>query len=133
MSQENVEVVKRVLDAFNRRDVDAFAALTTPDFKWFPTVGGMVDRSSFRGREGIEQYFEDLRNTWDEIRVVGKDFRDLGDRVLLLGRMEGRGRGSGVPVDTPWSSVSDFCEGKISRSRHFLDYAEALRAAGLTK
>jgi ketosteroid isomerase-like protein len=92
-----VEVVKRAIDAFNRRDVDGFAELTTADFEWFPSLvvveGG---RGCYRGREGIEKYFEDVRDTWKELRVLGYDFRDLGDRVLVLSRAEGRGRGSGV-------------------------------------
>jgi ketosteroid isomerase-like protein len=77
MSHENVEVVKRAVDAFNRRD--------------------------------------------------------LGDRVLCLGRMEGRGRGSGVPVDAPLGAIFEFRDDKISRMRAYLDHDEALRAAGLSE
>ena len=53
--------------------------------------------------------------------------------MLVLGRTEGRGRGSGVPVDAPYAAIYDFRDGKISRARGFLDHDEALRAAGLTE
>ena len=58
MSQENVAAGVRVMDAFNRRDIDAFLQPTTADFEWFPALGMAVEGGSFRGREGVEAYFE---------------------------------------------------------------------------
>ena len=133
MSEANVEIVKRAFDAFNRRDVAAFMELTTSDFEYYPWLVGAIEGGSFRGCEGMEQYFEDVRETWEEFRVVADEFRDLGDRVLVLGRMEGRGKGSDVPVDAPYGTINDFCDGKLSRVRVFPDHAEALRAAGLSE
>jgi hypothetical protein len=79
MSHENVEIVKRGIDAFNDRDVDLLATLVTPDFAWFPALPGVVEGDGYRGREGIEMYFEEISNTWAELRVIGGEFRDLGD------------------------------------------------------
>ena len=56
--------------------------------------------------------------------------RDLGDRVLALGRLRTRGRASGAPGDSPWGGVYDLRAGKVSRIRTFLDHDEASRAAG---
>jgi ketosteroid isomerase-like protein len=136
MSKANVEIVKRGIDAFNRRDVDALDDLTTPDFEWFPALPSAVEGerfSGYRGREGIETYFEDVRSTWEGLRVLGNEFRDLGDSVLVLGRAEGRGRGSGVEVDMPLGIIYDFRRAKCLRARAYLDHAEALRAAGLSE
>jgi ketosteroid isomerase-like protein len=57
--------------------------------------------------------------------------RDLGDRVLVLGRLKARGKGSGAPVDTQYAGIFDFRGDKIWRYRVYLDRAEGLRAAGL--
>ena len=132
MSQENVEIVKRGIDAFNHRNVDLLATLVTPDFAWFPALPGVVEGDGYRGREGIEMYFEEISNTWDELRVLGGEFRDLGERVVVLGRTEGRGRGSGVQVGSPIGVIYDFRDGKMSRVLAHLDHGEALRAAGLS-
>jgi uncharacterized protein len=131
VSQANVEIVKQALDAFDPPDADILAEVTTRDFEWFPALPGSVGGGSYRGREGIEKYFEDIRNSWEEFRVLAEEFRDLGDRVLMFGRVQVHGRGSGVPVDTPLGVVFDFRGGKISRSRTYLGHGEALRAAGL--
>ena len=133
MSQENVEIVKLAMEAYNRRDVDDYAEILTPDFELFPAVIGVLEGVSFRGREGVERHFAELSDTWEEIRVVPEELRDLGDRVLLSLRMEGRGRGSGVPVTSKQWSVIDFRDGKVSRIRSYLDHDDALRAAGLAE
>jgi ketosteroid isomerase-like protein len=133
MSQENVEVGSRMMDAFNRRDIDAFVEPTTANFEWFPALGMAVEGGSFRGPEGVESYFEALHATWDEVRLVAEEVRDLGESVPWLGRIEGRGRGSGVPVDAPMGAVFDFRGGKVWRARSYLDHGEGLRAAGLTE
>jgi ketosteroid isomerase-like protein len=133
MSDENVEIVQRAIDAFNRRDLDAFMECVTPDIEYYPSLVGTIEGRSFRGREGMEQYFEDVRASWEDFRIVHDEHRDLGERVLWLGRMEGRGKGSGVPVDTPYWAIGDFRQGKLSCIRTYLDDGEALRAAGLSE
>ena len=133
MSQAKVEMLKEAIDAFNRRDIDSLMALTTPDFEWFGALLGKVEGGSYHGREGMERYFADAADTWEEFRSVADEFRDLDDRVLALGRLEGRGKGSGISVDAPFWMLVDFRNDKLSRTRSYLDHGEALRAAGLSE
>lgn len=114
MSQEHVEIVQRGMDAFNRRDVDLVAELTTPDFAWFPAMAEPVEGGVYRGREGIEAYFADLCKTWEELRILPAHFHDLGRGVLVLGRIEGRGVGSGVPVGAQLRLVYELRGGKVA-------------------
>ena len=132
MSQENVETVKRLIDAFNKRDVDAFAEITTPDFEWTTSMAA-VEGEIFWGREGIDTYFGRMKESWDEFLALADEYRDLGDRVLWLGRLEARGRSSGVPVSAPLDILYDLRDGKISRMHSYLDHGEALRAVGLSE
>ena len=119
----------------NRRDLDAFDELVTPDAEWAPAMPGAVGGGNYRGREGFgeEPYLAEYRDAWSAFRVVLEEYRDLGDRVLALGRVEGRGKGSGVQVDAPVGMVIDFRGGRNSRARGYLDHGEALRAAGPTR
>ena len=130
MSEENVEIAKRATDALNQRDVDAYMEFTTSDFEFFPALAGAVEGGGFRGREGMEAYFEASKDTWEELRLIAEEIRDLGDRVLWLGRAVGRGSGSGVSVTAPVGAIHNFRDGKISRIRAYLDHGEALRAVG---
>jgi ketosteroid isomerase-like protein len=130
MSQENVEVVRRLLDAFNARDLDRFARLTTEDFEWSPSMVA-IDGEVLLGREGIETYFGRMIDAWDEFRVADGEFRDLGDRVLWRGRLDGRGRISGALVSAPLDILYGLRDGQVSSMRSFLDHTEALKAVGL--
>jgi hypothetical protein len=82
---------------------------------------------------GVEALFADIRDTWEEHRMVIEEIRDLGERILWLGQLEGRGRSSGVSVDVPFAIMSDLRDGKMWRSRTYLDHGEALRAAGVSE
>jgi ketosteroid isomerase-like protein len=128
----NIETAKRAIDAFNRSDIDAFAALTTPDFEWSPSMVA-IEGEIFRGREGIEKYFRSLDNAWERFHILRDGFRDLADVAVMLGRLEGRGKASGVQVVESLGMVFDFRDGEISRIRGYLDHGEALRAAGLSE
>jgi ketosteroid isomerase-like protein len=130
MSQENVEIVRRAIEAFNRRDFDGYDELSTPDSEWVTSMGA-IEGEIFRGREGAETYLERLNDAWEEFHTVAEDLRDLGDHVLMLGRVEGRGKGSGVPVDMPLAQIFYFRDGRICRTRFYLDHGEALKAVGL--
>src|SRR5437879_6931399 len=112
MSPERV-IDKRSVDAFNRRDLDAMLELVTPDFEWFAAFPRTVEGDGYLGRDGTERYFGDISDTWDEFRAIAEEYRDLGECVLLLGRFEGRGTGSGVPVDAPMAVLYEFRDGKV--------------------
>jgi hypothetical protein len=128
MSQENVEVVKLAVDAFSRGDADKFAALVTADLEWVTGLGA-IEGEVFHGHEGVATYFGRLGSAWDEFHFLAEEYRDLGDTVLVLGRLEGRGRGGGVPVDSPVGAVWDLRSGKISRLRAYLDHDKAIEVA----
>jgi ketosteroid isomerase-like protein len=132
MSQENVEIAKRSIAAFNARDVDAFAALTTYDVEWYPSMGA-VEGQAFRGREGIDKYFGNLGDAWQTFQILPESFRDPTNAVVMLGRLAGRGRESGVPVDAALGMVFDVRNGAIARIRGYLDHDAALKAVGLAE
>ena len=72
-----------------------------------------------------------MAQSWESFRFEGTDFRDLGDRVLVLGDVNGRGRVSGVEVEDRWGWIVELSEGRAVSLRGFLDEGQALEAAGL--
>jgi ketosteroid isomerase-like protein len=84
MSQANVEIAKRVIDAFNRREVEALLDLATADCEM---TSQLLDATAdFQGREGVERYYGMLTESWEDFQAVAQEYRDLGDRLLALGR-----------------------------------------------
>jgi ketosteroid isomerase-like protein len=95
MSEENVEVVRRFIDAINRRDVDAWAAAVAPELEFQSLFAGIEGRT-YRGPESGRRYFGDLGDAWDTFHVEIEETADLGgDRVLVSVRYQGRGRQAG--------------------------------------
>lgn len=133
MSRQNAQTALRGIEAYNRRDVDGVAELTTADFEWLPALPGALESEGYRGRDGVEQYFAEIDRTWEELRIVVDDVREVGEGALVLGRTEGRGRASGVQVNAPIGIVFDFRRGRAWRVRAYLDQADALKAAGLKR
>jgi ketosteroid isomerase-like protein len=131
MSQENVEVARRGIEAINCGDVEALVPLATEDLELFPALTAAVEGGSFHGHAGIRAYFQMSAETWDEFRVLAEDFRDLGERVVVVGRAMGCGKGSRVPVETPNAIVLDFRGEKVWRLRSYFGEAEALEDMAL--
>jgi ketosteroid isomerase-like protein len=130
MSEENVEVFRRSVAAFNERDEDAINDLFTEDFEFIPYLAALVETTTYRGRDGLRQYFEDAEAAWENFDVRVDEIRDLGDRVIAFGEIRGRGRGSGLEVRVSLAWVADFRQGKFRRLQSFGDATEALEAAG---
>jgi ketosteroid isomerase-like protein len=134
MSQKHVERARRAVEGYNNLDVNLMLDDDASDgFEWVPAMPGAVEGRTYRGRKGIEEYVEEIRETWEVLRVVDADYRDLGESVLVLGRLEGRGLASGVHVDAPIGLIFELRWDKAWRSRAFLDHGEALRAAGVAE
>jgi ketosteroid isomerase-like protein len=129
MSQENVEIARNAVLAFNRRDVPALVDLTTDDFQWV-TWTGTVEPTVYHGADGLASYFRDA-DVWEVLNLDVQEFRDLSDRVLVAGTFHARGGGSGAEIHAPYFSAFFVSGGKLARVLSFRTEAEALEAAGL--
>jgi uncharacterized protein len=134
MSQENVEIVRRLFPAFNRRDLTALLETLHPDVEWVPIMAVLEGRV-YRGHEGVREWIDGLDEYWEFFEVNAEQFRDLGgDRVLALGRWRARGRVSGVGLENePGTWLLHLEAGKVVRLQTFTDRAEGLEAAGLSE
>ena len=134
MSQENVELGLRNLDAFNRRDVDAFIALLSPDVVWEenPVLPGL--RDAYHGRAEVREWMAAVLEVFENLQVELAEISDLGDdRVFAEAVLTARGKESGVPVDLRFWTVLWFAESKITRRQVFWTKDQALEAAGLSE
>jgi ketosteroid isomerase-like protein len=131
MSQENVELVRRGLDAFSRGDLEAILDDLSGEFEFHPSGRFMDTQRVYRGRSGFVDFWGAFRAAWEEITVSIERIEDLNDRVLTLGTFHGRGRGSGVEVDSETAWLHTVKDGLIVHLRSFATWKEALEAAGL--
>jgi ketosteroid isomerase-like protein len=129
MSQENVEVVRRMYEAFHGGDIEAALGQLAADV--------LVDASNARPDVPVGKGPEHMRSvvaTWvsafDDWSEEIEEFRDLGSRVLVLSVQRGRGRGSGVEVESRYAMLYEVHGGRITSVRMFRGLGEALRHTG---
>src|SRR5436305_14337303 len=132
MSQENVEIVRRSLAAWERGDFDGFVQDWHPESEFFSAfiVQGEGDGRAFRGLQGMRQYWDEWHSLWD-LRVVVSEARDLGEIVLVIAGMTVRGKGSGVEIESPLACVIEVDNGLLRKVHTYLNVTEALKAVGL--
>jgi ketosteroid isomerase-like protein len=132
MSQENLGVVRRAFEAFNRGGPEGTLPFLDPHVEWHD-VPDQPEATVHYGHEGFRQAFEVFLESIDEFEVVPEELRDLGDEVLVVQRTTGRGRGSGAEFTQRIWGLWAVRSGQITRVQFYRDRAEALRAAGLTE
>ena len=131
MSQENVEIVRRLYELAPHADWDQVKLLISRDVE--------IDQSRFpdgglgHGRDEFRAFFRRWFGAWDELNIDVRRFIDLGERVVVLMRLSGRGKGSGVPATLDAADVVTVEDGTLTRLVGYLDHREALEAAGLSE
>jgi ketosteroid isomerase-like protein len=93
----------------------------------------MPDGDVHHGRDAFGRFFERWFGTWDDLQFTPERFIEEGDRVLVLFRLEGRGKGSGVPVVIDAADIWTVRDGKIASLEGFPERAEALEELGLAE
>jgi uncharacterized protein len=133
MSEENVEIVRGVYDAWQRGDFEGAFEPFHEDIEWLgpPDISRAGGEPIVRGHKGVRRSLGRWVGVWDDYRFELRELIDIGDDVLAGGWQHGRGKGSGVEVSEEIFSVWTLQAGKIVRQRMFRDRTQALEAAGL--
>lgn len=130
MSQENVELVRSMWEAFLRRDFEEALSAFDPDVEWDGT--NLPDGRVSRGHEAVSDHAARWASTWDSWTVELEQFIEAGDEVVLFIREKGLSK-SGIEMDERHAEVYTVKEGKILRRRGFSDVNDALEAVGLSR
>jgi ketosteroid isomerase-like protein len=126
--EERVEVVRRLFDAFSRRDADAATEFVDPDVELVVVTAGRTRGGEpYRGVDGLRAYFADVGKVWRELRVIPQEYRTRDDTVLALGRVYARDL-EGSIVDSPAGWIWRVENGRVVFARVFERPEEAIAA-----
>jgi ketosteroid isomerase-like protein len=145
MSQENVEVVRAAMDAYERRDFGTLFASYDPKIEWH--IGRLMAQATgsgevgeigdfdpvYYGHDGIRDFWRSWLAAWETISFDYEEFIDAGDVVIVLLSQHTRGRASGIELDWEYAQAWTVQKGKITRMEFFPTRHEALEAAGLSE
>jgi ketosteroid isomerase-like protein len=129
MSRGNAEIVQQALEAWGRRDSATVRELFDERAEFRSAIISGVEGGIYRGHDDIDRYFADLDDSFENWHTEHERCFELGGgMVLLLYRIVGEGKASGVPVDRPLGIVFELRNGRIVRGEMYLDPQDALRA-----
>jgi len=135
VSQEGMERIRRAVDAFNRRDVDALLEWNHPDIVYQTAIASMEGEGGvYHGHEGAREWLRDLDDAVEDLHGELDELYDLGDgRYLGAGRFHGRGKGSSAEFDVPIAWVY-IAEGDLLvRFEAYFEREKALESLGLDR
>jgi ketosteroid isomerase-like protein len=136
MSQENVEIVRALFQAFNERNVEAALDLMAPDGEWGPAFagGGLIEGAVYRGHEGVRKSYEMQAERWETVTADLVDVEDFGDKVLVEVHLRAIQRSSdGNPVDRTTWNLLEIRDDKVASGLVYPTRQAALEAAGLSE
>jgi uncharacterized protein len=130
MSQENVEIVRAMLNAFNRGDFEASLQFLDEGVEWHDPPD-VPDAGVHRGPEEVRRWMARWLGAWESYTAEAEELIDAGDQVVVVHHERGRGKGSGAEVEHRSANLFDLRNEKVVRRRPFPGRSEALEAAGL--
>jgi len=132
MSDEHVEAIRRVVNATNHRDPDAFVAALSADVEWEDTLFWTERGRTYRGAAEVREWLDQVWEPWEALRMEAQEITSAGDDRVVVGfELTARGKESGAETHGQFWTVCEIADGKVRTRRTFRDRAEAFEAAGL--
>jgi uncharacterized protein len=134
MSQENVEIVRSVAEAFAAGDLDTVFALVSPDIEWdFSNAETWVEEPVYRGYDGVLKFFGTWTGEWEDYRFEVEEVIDAGDKAVAVVRDEGRSKAAGIMLERRHAEVWTIQGGRVVRIEPFDHKHQALEAVGFSE
>ena len=132
MSQQNVEIVRVVYEAWDRDDFSAARLLIHPEAKWRGSSDSVLEPEAvYRGQAGGRQLWHALEERWGHIEMHVDRTLEAGDKVVTVARLAGADRETGAEVELPFVHVWELQGGVIVRFTAYSRLEDALEASGL--
>jgi uncharacterized protein len=127
MQRHTVDIVRELVDALNRGDVEAMLACMDPDFEWRPLEESPAS-GGYRGHEQVRRYVEDWLSTFEYVRIDLGQLTAIGDHVVVAVRGYARGRASGVEIENRFCQVWTVRGGRAVRMEEYATREQGLAA-----
>jgi ketosteroid isomerase-like protein len=130
--EQNIELHRRLIQAFNARDVEAMIAFNDPSVEYHPVISA-IGVSVYHGHDGLRNWFGQLDDAWEELQVEPEAYFDLGEQTLLFYVLRGRGRQSGAKVAMQGAQVCRWRNGLSVYGKQYAQREDALSELGISE
>ena len=135
MSQENVELVLKIHTAVIQGDLEGLLSVAHPNAEYRAATQQAIEGegTAFRGHDGICRWFRELHDLYEDLDSDILEVRDLGDQVVIVFLVRGRGTASGVTLEQSLAQVVTLQQWKVIGIREYFTREEALEGVGLSE
>ncbi len=133
MSQENVEIVRRVFEAASDGEVGALFHVADPGIRVYPRSEEPDADDEYEGLDGLMDYLVNWYSQWDDYQTDPIEIIDAGKHVLVVARERGRVDRTGVEVEENFTHSFVLRDGKVVEWHMYDSHAAALEAVGLSE
>jgi ketosteroid isomerase-like protein len=133
MSQENVEIVRRGMEAFNQNDFEGWFAIASTEIKLYPRPEEPGVLTVYEGWDGVMEYLVNWYSQWEDYEGEPVEFLDAGDQVLVVMRERGRLERDRLEVEQEFSHSFKLREGSVVEWRMYDSHEQALEAVGVSE
>ena len=131
MSQENVEIVRSIYEAVNRRDWDAAFRDQAPDVELRTPPG--LNAGTYRGRKEVQGFWEEMLTPFEAVSAEPEELLESGDQVAVVLKIRARPRESNAEIEIRNGHLWAIRDGTVVSMRLFGKPEKALQAAGLSE
>jgi ketosteroid isomerase-like protein len=131
VSQENVELARKVMSLLNDEGVDAVLEYVHPDFEFSTPPQISLEPETYRGHEGLRRYFDQWADAADRVQLIAGELIDAGDSVVFSATLTARGRETGIETELPMAGIWHVRDGKATGLDIFASFEKAKETAGL--
>ena len=130
MSRENVEIMRRLYEAWHEGGLDAVIPYFDPEIVW-EDLDVLPGAATYRGHDELREGFAKFYDAWGDMTFTAEEMIDAGDAVVVAHRWQGSGRSSGTPIDTFTWNVFRLRDGLVVHRRAYQSREQALADAEL--
>jgi ketosteroid isomerase-like protein len=128
--RDHQSLLEQLRDSYNSRDANAWVEVWNPDCEWHPFLTAREEGDpGYHGHNGMRAWFEDIDEMFERMHVELDQFRQVGDRLLVLGRMTATRRGTGGEIEREVGWVVEPKGERFQRGWSYDSHEEAQRAA----
>ena len=131
MSQENVEIVRAVIDTWNRGDWDGALKNAAPSFE-FDFSRSVGPGRAVYSLDQMRRYFDEFVQAWESLRLEVDEFIEAGEHVVMPNTLHAQGR-DGIEVQARAAWVWTIRDGSVARLCFYQERQDALEAVGLSE
>ena len=128
---ENLDLVRSIYADWERGDYGS-AEWAHPEIEYVRAEG--PEPGTWTGRVEIARAWRDYLSLWEDFRLAADEFRELDERVLVLGHRTGRAKASGVDLaqmQNRSAALFEIHDGRVTRLARYMDPDRALADLGL--